>query len=104
MVYKKNRPSQSINSNDSTFSSCLQMKITHSNNKIYQTLRILLTKPIFLPQSDPNPTLDGQELKENVPWGRGHKGAEEAGFRTHHYRQHNPWGALPVIADVLREN
>src|SRR5258705_69281 len=53
MVFKKNRQSQPIISNDSTISSRLQMKLNPTgpfHNKSTQTLGILLVKVIFLPQ------------------------------------------------------
>src|SRR5258706_13141385 len=74
MVFKKNRQSQPIISNDSTISSCLQMKTQPAgpfHNKSTQTLGILLVKVIFLPQNDPNLTQIGAKLKENVLGRRG---------------------------------
>src|SRR5258708_6111324 len=73
-VYKKNRQSQPITTNDSTISSHLQMKLRPTSpfhNKSTQTLGILLVKVIFLPQNDPNLTQIGAKLKENILGRRG---------------------------------
>src|SRR5258708_4460285 len=74
MVFKKNRQSQPIISNDSTISSRLQIKLRPTgpfHNKSTQTLGILQVKVIFLPQNAPNITQIGAKLKENILGKRG---------------------------------
>src|SRR5258706_15416677 len=73
-VFKKNRLSQPIMSNDSTISSRLQMKLRptspfHHNST--QTLAFLLVKVMFLPQIDLHLIQIGAKLKENVLGRRG---------------------------------